>query len=62
MLILITGGLVKSAGTGTPNTQKCRMKNFSCDKDKYLSLRWYYNPDGEQTAMIVDEMPVKNEE
>lgn len=30
--------------------------------DKYLSLRWYYNPDGEQTAMIVDEMPVKNEE
>ncbi len=30
--------------------------------DKYLSLRWYYNPDGEQTAMIVDEMPVKKEE
>ena len=30
--------------------------------DKYLSLRWYYNPDGEQTAMIVDEMPVKDEE
>ncbi len=30
--------------------------------DKYLSLRWYYNPDGEQTAKIVDEMPVKNEE
>ena len=30
--------------------------------DKYLSLRWYYNPDGEQTARIVDEMPVKNEE
>ena len=30
--------------------------------DKYLSLCWYYNPDGEQTAMIVDEMPVKNEE
>ena len=30
--------------------------------DKYLSLRWYYNPNGEQTARIVDEMPVKNEE
>lgn len=30
--------------------------------DKYLSLRWYYNPDGEQTAKIVDEMPVKDEE
>lgn len=30
--------------------------------DKYLSLRWYYNPDGEQTAMIVDELPVKDEE
>ena len=30
--------------------------------DKYLSLRWYYNPDGEQTARIVNEMPVKNEE
>ena len=30
--------------------------------DKYLSLRWYYNPDGEQTAKIVDEIPVKNEE
>ena len=30
--------------------------------DKYLSLRWYYNPDGEQTAKIVDEMPVKEEE
>jgi hypothetical protein len=30
--------------------------------DKYLSLRWYYSPDGEQTAMIVDEMPVKKEE
>lgn len=29
--------------------------------DKYLSLRWYYNPDGEQTAKIVDEMPVKEE-
>ena len=27
--------------------------------DKYLSLRWYYNPDGEQTAMIVDEMPTR---
>lgn len=23
---------------------------------------WYYNPDGEQTAMIVDEMPVKIKE
>ena len=34
MLILITGRLVKSAGTGIPNTQKCRMKNFSCDKQK----------------------------
>ena len=30
--------------------------------DKYLSLRWYYNPDGEQTAKIVDELPVKDEE
>lgn len=30
--------------------------------DKYLSLRWYYNPDGEQTAKIVDEMPVKIKE
>ena len=30
--------------------------------DKYLSLRWYYNPEGEQTAKITDEMPVKNEE
>lgn len=30
--------------------------------DKYLSLRWYYNPDGEQTAKIVDEMLVKKEE
>lgn len=30
--------------------------------DKYLSLRWYYNPDGEQTARIVDELPVKKEE
>ena len=30
--------------------------------DKYLSLRWYYNPDGEQTVKIVDEIPVKNEE
>ena len=30
--------------------------------DKYLSLRWYYNPDGEQTAKIIDEMPVKDEE
>ena len=30
--------------------------------DKYLSLRWYYNPDGEQTAKIVDELPVKKEE
>ena len=29
--------------------------------DKYLSLRWYYNPDGEQTAKIVEEMPVKKE-
>ena len=27
--------------------------------DKYLSLRWYYNPDGEQTARIVDEMPTR---
>lgn len=27
-----------------------------------LSLRWYYNPDGEQTAKIVNEMPVKKEE
>lgn len=30
--------------------------------DKYLSLRWCYNPGGEQTARIVDEMPVKKEE
>ena len=30
--------------------------------DKYLSLRWYYNPDDVQTAKIVDEMPVKEEE
>ena len=30
--------------------------------DKYLSLCWYYNPDGEQTAKIVDELPVKDEE
>ena len=30
--------------------------------DKYLSLRWYYNPDGEQTERVVDEMPVKKEE
>ena len=30
--------------------------------DKYLSLRWYYNPDHVQTAKIVDEMPVKKEE
>ena len=27
--------------------------------DKYLSLRWYYNPDGEQTARIVDELPTR---
>lgn len=30
--------------------------------DKYLSLPWSYNPYEEQTAKIVDEMPVKNEE
>lgn len=30
--------------------------------DKYLSLCWYYNPDGEQTAKIVDDMPVKEKE
>ena len=34
----------------------------SLNGDKYLSLRWYYNPDDEQTAKIVDEIPVKNEE
>ena len=53
MLILITGGLVKSAGTGAythnrqisksagtgiPNTQKCRMKNFFCDKKFKYSI------------------------
>ena len=27
--------------------------------DKYLSLRWYYNPDGEQMAKIVDELPTR---
>ena len=27
--------------------------------DKYLSLRWYYNPDGAQMAKIVDEMPTR---
>ena len=30
--------------------------------DKYLSLRWYYDPYNGQTAKIFDEMPVKNEE
>ena len=30
--------------------------------DKYLSLRWYYDPYNGQTAKILDEMPAKEEE
>lgn len=31
--------------------------------DKYMTIQWYYNPyDEEQSAVISDELPVKNEE